>query len=165
MSLCMCIFSESDLFVIHSDCCYLFCVCACSSILVSILFSFFFLMIRRPPRSTRTDTLFPYTTLFRSHPCPLAFVLHGLCTHAQRRKRRPQIMADRTQHPVLLIQHGEQARAHGVEGRNQAADVARPPLLHWLSGARKRGVFGRARHIARGAGEPPSHQEARQPQK
>src|SRR3546814_6010494 len=31
----------------------------------SILF-IFFLMIRRPPRSTRTDTLFPYTTLFRS---------------------------------------------------------------------------------------------------
>src|SRR3546814_3611031 len=30
---------------------------------------FFFLMIRRPPRSTRTDTLFPYTTLFRSAPC------------------------------------------------------------------------------------------------
>src|SRR3546814_9919557 len=30
------------------------------------LYSFFFLMIRRPPRSTRTDTLFPYTTLFRS---------------------------------------------------------------------------------------------------
>src|SRR3546814_3056124 len=29
---------------------------------------FFFLMIRRPPRSTRTDTLFPYTTLFRSMP-------------------------------------------------------------------------------------------------
>src|SRR3546814_12361620 len=27
---------------------------------------FFLLMIRRPPRSTRTDTLFPYTTLFRS---------------------------------------------------------------------------------------------------
>src|SRR3546814_5251004 len=27
---------------------------------------YFFLMIRRPPRSTRTDTLFPYTTLFRS---------------------------------------------------------------------------------------------------
>src|SRR3546814_6756877 len=39
---------------------------------------FFFLMIRRPPRSTRTDTLFPYTTLFRSagkpvrHPARLA---------------------------------------------------------------------------------------------
>src|SRR3546814_2140959 len=34
------------------------------------LLCFFFLMIRRPPRSTRTDTLFPYTTLFRS---PSAF--------------------------------------------------------------------------------------------
>src|SRR3546814_12630245 len=33
------------------------------------IFSFIcFLMIRRPPRSTRTDTLFPYTTLFRSGP-------------------------------------------------------------------------------------------------
>src|SRR3546814_19100677 len=35
---------------------------------------FFFLMIRRPPRSTRTDTLFPYTTLFRSGK----FVYHFL---------------------------------------------------------------------------------------
>src|SRR3546814_14863200 len=33
---------------------------------VLVLLLFFFLMIRRPPRSTRTDTLFPYTTLFRS---------------------------------------------------------------------------------------------------
>src|SRR3546814_14960619 len=31
-----------------------------------IVLSSFFLMIRRPPRSTRSDTLFPYTTLFRS---------------------------------------------------------------------------------------------------
>src|SRR3546814_6608004 len=33
---------------------------------MTFFFLFFFLMIRRPPRSTRTDTLFPYTTLFRS---------------------------------------------------------------------------------------------------
>src|SRR3546814_1914987 len=32
-------------------------------------YRFFFVMIRRPPRSTRTDTLFPYTTLFRSSRC------------------------------------------------------------------------------------------------
>src|SRR3546814_6880046 len=42
-------------------------------------YKFFFLMIRRPPRSTRTDTLFPYTTLFRSdqlveQPAPLVVV-------------------------------------------------------------------------------------------
>src|SRR3546814_17215118 len=36
----------------------------CSVTLVAL----FFLMIRRPPRSTRTYTLFPYTTLFRSQP-------------------------------------------------------------------------------------------------
>src|SRR3546814_6194972 len=39
------------------------------------VFCFFFLMIRRPPRSTRTDTLFPYTTLFRS---PLLKHLEGM---------------------------------------------------------------------------------------
>src|SRR3546814_14614254 len=37
--------------------------------------SVLFLMIRRPPRSTRTDTLFPYTTLFRS-PGKI-IVVHG----------------------------------------------------------------------------------------
>src|SRR3546814_6372100 len=39
----------------------------------------FFLMVRRPPRSTRTDTLFPYTPLFRSHPLrgPFAGSGHG----------------------------------------------------------------------------------------
>src|SRR3546814_6648028 len=39
-----------------------------SSLMMCFLFVFMFvfLMIRRPPRSTRTDTLFPYTTLFRS---------------------------------------------------------------------------------------------------
>src|SRR3546814_13574356 len=35
-------------------------------IVIMIILFIFFLMIRRPPRSTRTDTLFPYTTLFRS---------------------------------------------------------------------------------------------------
>src|SRR3546814_3414353 len=38
----------------------------CSACTVGNVVVFFFLMIRRPPRSTRTDTLFPYTTLFRS---------------------------------------------------------------------------------------------------
>src|SRR3546814_2198765 len=49
--------------------------------------SFVFLMIRRPPRSTRTDTLFPYTTLFRSPhqwPRPLTTPaaqngIHSMC--------------------------------------------------------------------------------------
>src|SRR3546814_17229139 len=40
---------------------------------LSFFLFFFFLMIRRPTRSTRTDTLFPYTTLFRS----LVFVVRS----------------------------------------------------------------------------------------
>src|SRR3546814_19715967 len=52
----------------------------CNIIVCERMFSwcFFFLMIRRPPRSTRTDTLFPYTTLFRSPPasCDRREILH-----------------------------------------------------------------------------------------
>src|SRR3546814_16243137 len=40
-----------------------------SAMLNYMVIQFFFLMIRRPPISTRTDTLFPYTTLFRSKGC------------------------------------------------------------------------------------------------
>src|SRR3546814_9060605 len=41
-------------------------VCVYICVQTSFCLFVFFLMIRRPPRSTRTDTLFPYTTLFRS---------------------------------------------------------------------------------------------------
>src|SRR3546814_16946162 len=44
---------------------YVIFLCFSCSVFCSSFF-IFFLMIRRPPRSTRTDTLFPYTTLFRS---------------------------------------------------------------------------------------------------
>src|SRR3546814_5206716 len=43
-------------------------------------------MIRRPPRPTRTDTLFPYTTLFRSGPLPD----EGIAPAAARPARLPQ---------------------------------------------------------------------------
>src|SRR3546814_12195756 len=56
-----------------------------------ILF-FFFLMIRRPPRSTRTDTLFPYTTLFRSLLLTLLALLTGLAT-ADRAVAAPAVPA------------------------------------------------------------------------
>src|SRR3546814_17464166 len=49
-------------------------------------FVFFFLMIRRPPRSTRTDTLFPYTTLFRSG--------YGQTGNRQAGNARPAIVSD-----------------------------------------------------------------------
>src|SRR3546814_4851304 len=49
----------------------------CAIILSISLFYFFFLMIRRPPRSTRTDTLFPYTTLFRPLLNPTRSTAHA----------------------------------------------------------------------------------------
>src|SRR3546814_10900383 len=45
-------------------------------------------MIRRPPRSTRTDTLFPYTTLFRSHPSQGAGQHQFHCQPRTRSSRR-----------------------------------------------------------------------------
>src|SRR3546814_2676356 len=63
---------------------------------------FFFLMIRRPPRSTRTDTLFPYTTLFRSVRHQLGGqVLQGaepdglVGVHAGEQQVRPRPVAHR----------------------------------------------------------------------
>src|SRR3546814_10652349 len=55
------------------------------------LFLFFFLMIRRPPRSTRTDTLFPYTTLFRSNnSCGRIRRAGEARARCQRARRRPE---------------------------------------------------------------------------
>src|SRR3546814_13543000 len=58
----------------------LLCMLVLSTVLC-FLICMFFLMIRRPPRSTRTDTLFPYTTLFRSE----GFALGGLSAYFELR--------------------------------------------------------------------------------
>src|SRR3546814_1471621 len=58
---------------------------------------FFFLMIRRPPRSTRTDTHFPYTTLFRSIGRG-ALVRGGIVRRAGRVARRVMGLALDPQH-------------------------------------------------------------------
>src|SRR3546814_9304914 len=63
-------------------------------------------MIRRPPRSTRTDTLFPYTSLFRSHEC---------APHDPDRLVDYRIDVARHVEPVgpLTIGIGEDERPHG----------------------------------------------------
>src|SRR3546814_2191156 len=68
----------------------------------------FFLMIRRPPRSTRTDTLFPYTTLFRS--------IHAI--RAARATPRPGRCRSPSAGQPLAVEHGgifEAERAHAVQ--------------------------------------------------
>src|SRR3546814_17846674 len=75
---------------------------------------FFFLMIRRPPRSTRTDTLFPYTTLFRSTDAA-----------AQRRHQLAHLIRRlaiaREEDESQGIRGLEEALFHGREGEPRAA--------------------------------------------
>src|SRR3546814_7118023 len=71
------------------------------------MFYVFFLMIRRPPRSTRTDTLFPYTTLFRS-------------VRSEVRSLRSEIEAGRA-----ALAAGRRALRAQAQGANHAEHVAR----------------------------------------
>src|SRR3546814_2683303 len=76
------------------------------------MFFFFFLMILRPPRSTRTDTLFPYTTLFRSR--------------FQQLRRAPD-----ARQRILDLMRQDRRRADGgarAAGRAAMADLARLAL-------------------------------------
>src|SRR3546814_14039374 len=93
-------------------------------------------MIRRPPRSTRTDTLFPYTTLFRSqvrlqlrdlvlelqlaflHPLDRQFV--GLDVGLQARDRKVQV-------PVLELELDQLLVHDGVVGGFHASELTRAP--------------------------------------
>src|SRR3546814_18335578 len=93
--------------------CYVSMVCG----LFSLLF-FFFLMIRRPPRSTRTDTLFPYTTLFRSQ---VAGTEGEDVAHAEREGREgpvqnigftAQFLGHLRGHAAALTGGGQIGRAH-----------------------------------------------------
>src|SRR3546814_1817787 len=64
-------------------------------------------MIRRPPRSTRTDTLFPYTTLFRSLQSRCPAQVHQARSSARRNDRHAQITgrhADRSEEHTSELQ-------------------------------------------------------------
>src|SRR3546814_9960714 len=95
-------------------------------------------MIRRPPRSTRTDTIFPYTTLFRSH--------HRAededaveRVHVEEVQRPPRV--DRLEH-LRLVQDVEHAE-HGERG--ELEDRHRPEHLAHLLGAEALGHEHRQR--------------------
>src|SRR3546814_13290868 len=97
-------------------------------------------MIRRPPRSTRTDTLFPYTTLFLS--------LRGLQQGVLRRRRRSAADAER---------FVAQARARRLPCRVEAParglprPVLLPPPRPGHAGGRNRGGHGHAGPPGQGA--------------
>src|SRR3546814_19647638 len=86
-------------------------VCTCSTLPLV-----FFLMRRRPPRSTRTDTLFPYTTLFRSGQ-PLAESAHQVMVVA------PRTCLNGGQ---LCIAERADDREHAARGPRQQQHVRAP---------------------------------------
>src|SRR3546814_18248862 len=79
-------------------------------------------MIRRPPRSTRTDTLFPYTTLFRSTPQSLRKRRNARVRSASRFP--PERAATAASQPLFTTR--------GVEGRRVGYDEDRSRTMRHL---------------------------------
>src|SRR3546814_7926584 len=69
-------------------------------------------MIRRPPRSTRTDTLFPYTTLFRS-----------LAVGAEGPTLQAQIHVDRQHEPVSPYEYGMFIEPNGSRSEEHTSEL------------------------------------------
>src|SRR3546814_4208864 len=95
-----------------------------------MVYEFVLLMVRRPPRSTRTDTLFPYTTLFRSFfAAPRPPRLLALVQKPLRIQGRHAAEAGRSDRlPVMLVGHvagGEHAldRSLGGAAAQPGADL------------------------------------------
>src|SRR3546814_8110510 len=78
-------------------------------------------MIRRPPRSTRTDTLFPYTTLFRSNGARLRHLLAGVSmTNAP----PPPTTAAQSARTILTRLHEVMASRTNAQGKlNQVVGI------------------------------------------
>src|SRR3546814_14510911 len=108
-------------------------------------------MLRRPPRSTRTDTLFPYTTLFRS----VAFcALRGRLGERRR-------LAGKVGFEAALDGHGERLAAGVLAGR-EAALRMRAVVGRNLRGVRRPGGGRRGHQLDR---LPPAQRRAGEPER
>src|SRR3546814_20057028 len=88
--------------------------------LLVVVSGVFFLMIRRPPRSTRTDTLFPYTTLFRSLDRRAGGAEPGngdIGRNADQEQRSPAELVGERAGDELTDGEPNQAGGHGEIGR------------------------------------------------
>src|SRR3546814_4198225 len=110
-------------------------------------------MIRRPPRSTRTDTLFPYTTLFRSRRAGIRWrfwqaswifealrpTLAAALAHSNGTKggRPPYDRVTMLKVLVLATQKQSERRAHGVPDPRPAELAAFPGLRLWRADTRR----------------------------
>src|SRR3546814_9938067 len=133
-----------------------------------MLYTFFFVMIRRPPRSTRTDTLFPYTTLFRSRLKRTRFGLgSGPIDCADRdvalrvrgkEKRRRRGFSPSRRFDAATGPQGDTRRAGGDSAAR--ALLAWPIALLWTALAPSRAIFPASVPDA----PSPSHTRTEEPQ-
>src|SRR3546814_6046164 len=116
-----------------------------------LYYLFFFLMIRRPPRSTRTDTLFPYTTLFRS---PLSATRKNAVRTAPRPCRQGQrsdssVKSDGTRRGSADFHWGRRHGRGGFPGRHT-------PQWRWHPGRRPSPPGGALQPARRQLGRAPA---------
>src|SRR3546814_1778580 len=93
-------------------------------------------MIRRPPRSTRTDTLFPYTTLFRSIAvAAIGWETGGLAAEPPLAARSVQLISMGATSPQRPLRAGEDVEDEAPQAADHAALPALPPAfrIHDLS--------------------------------
>src|SRR3546814_9760185 len=106
-------------------------------------------MIRRPPRSTRTNTLVPYTTLFRSPLPPLA-VLDGFGRSVQPGPAVQPVSARElaTLQPAPRHPSGWYGRLDGRRALNTvAADTVPVPVTRWPADVQVRGLDQQSQEI------------------
>src|SRR3546814_12535522 len=100
-------------------------------------------MRRRPPRSTRTDTLFPYTTLFRSQKIWPAIEAEKLVPAYC--GIRPKIASESGNADFIISGHAE----HGLEGLINLFGIESPGLTASLAIARRVGEMVRSTEESR----------------
>src|SRR3546814_8495402 len=105
-------------------------------------------MIRRPPRSTRTDTLFPYTTLFRSAVVVEAHQLAQVGLHVLRgiellplARRDPQLVVAAEQQAVAVVAAAADL-GHLAPDHLQAFERAAAAIVQRQRAARDRAAAG-----------------------
>src|SRR3546814_19834141 len=103
-------------------------------------------MIRRPPRSTRTDTLFPYTTLFRSLHDIRERRAGALKQRLEVRHGLPQLAVDAAGHE-LAVDDAHLAREDQPIPREDDGSVGPDGLRHCTSRDRKSVVEGKRRSV------------------
>src|SRR3546814_3874905 len=129
------------------------------SYVTNALYIFFILMIRRPPRSTRTDTLFPYTTLFRALDAAPANELVAIRTYRAAMEAGDTALVDRAlgvlersgvapQDSALWRLAGAVAAKDDKAATRAIDDLRRGPLAFtmpilraWQAAGRKRDPF------------------------